>query len=127
MCIRDRSWLAAVAESAAERGNHRLAARCVGFTTWWLLVQTPQMSPAAEMAMRLPRGVPDEPCGRVLSVGLRVIPQLPPDELLIDDSPSHENTIAARDALRITAFCARNRTARLARDVAALPARILEG
>jgi hypothetical protein len=70
--------LAAVAESAAQREDHRLAARCVGFTTWWLLVQTPQMSPAAEMAMRLCGGVLEEPCGRILSVGLREIPQLPP-------------------------------------------------
>ncbi|MDT7741431.1 MAG: hypothetical protein QOE59_509, partial [Actinomycetota bacterium] len=42
------------------------------------LVQTPQMSPAAEMAMRLCGGVLEEPCGRNLSVGLREIPQLPP-------------------------------------------------
>ncbi|HEY2221361.1 hypothetical protein [Actinomycetospora sp.] len=125
--VRVWSWLAAVTESAAERGDHRLAARCVGFATWWLLVQTPQMSPAAEMAMRLEGGVPDVPCGRLLTVGLRVIPLLPPDELLIDDAPSHENTVSARAALRVTAFVARNRTAHLAPDVAGLPARILAG
>ena len=99
--------------------------RCVSFTTWWLLVQTPQMSNAAEMAMRLPGGVPDTPCGRLLTVGLRVLPQLPADELLIDDHPSHENTMSMRDALRVCAFVARNRTAHLAPDVAALPTRVL--
>lgn len=125
--VRIWSWLATVAEGAAERGDLRLAVRCVGFTTWWLLVQTPQMSPAAEMAMRLPGGVPDVPCGRLLTVGLRAIPQLPADELLVDDYPSHENTVPMRDALRICAFVARNRTAHLARDVAELPAQILQG
>ena len=121
------SWLASVAESAAQRGDLRLAVRCVGFTTWWLLVQTPQMSDAAEMAMRLPGGVPDAPCGRLLTVGLRALPQLPAGELVIDDFPSHENTMSVADSLRVCAFVARDRTAYLAPDVAGLPAQILRG
>ena len=123
--LRMWTWLASVAEAAAERGDHRLAVRCVHFATWWLLVQTPQMSPAAEMAMRLPGGIPDDACGRLLTVGLRVAPLLPPTELLIDDSPSHKETVSLGDAVRIFAFVARGRTAYLAPDVAALPARIL--
>lgn len=121
------SWLATVAEGAAGRGDLRLAVRCVHFTTWWLLVQTPQMSNAAEMAMRLPGGVPGVPCGRLLTVGLRSIPQLPADELLIDDRPSHENTITMRDALRFCAAVALQRTAHLGPDVAALPEQLLRG
>lgn len=125
--VRIWSWLATVAEGAAERRDLRLAVRCVGFTTWWLLVQTPPMSNAAEMAVRLPGGVPDVPCGRLLTVGLRVIPQLPADELLIDDRPSHENTVPMRDALLFCAALGRSRTAHLAPDVADLPARVLSG
>ena len=125
--VRIWSWLATVAEGAAERGDLRLAVRCVGFTTWWLLVQTPQMSNAAEMAMRLPGGVPRRPGGRLLTVGLRALPQLPADELVIDDSPSNENTMSVADCLRVCAFVARDRTSHLGRDVADLPARILQG
>ena len=125
--VRIWSWLATVAEGAAERGDLRLAVRCMHFATWWLLVQTPQMSNAAEIAMRLPGGVPDVPCGRILTVGLRSLPHLPADERLIDDRPTHENTVTMRNALQICAFTARDRTAHLGRDVAALPAQILRG
>lgn len=121
------SWLAAVSESAAMRGDHDLVARVTLFAAFWMTILSPNLTINDEMDMRLPRGAPDEPLGRLLSVGLWVLPTMDPQQLVVADHPGHQNSMTVHDVLVMCAVTARDSTARLDPDVSALPSRLLVG
>ena len=77
--------------------------------------------------MRLPKGAPGEPLGRLLSVGLRVLPSMDPRQFVVADHPSHENSMTVNDVLVMSAVTARDSSARLDPDVSGLASRLLVG
>lgn len=85
--VRERPWqmLAAVAARATQSGDHILAARIFGFTSFWVSQIAPHLRPADWFDMRLeyaPPAIETE----IAAVGFRALRQLPSDQVIFNNA-----------------------------------------
>lgn len=118
-------WLAAVARSAADRGEYDLVARVALFATHWASVISPQLAASDEMELRLPKGVPDDSLGEILSTALRVLPGLAPTDVVVADPVEPRNSVNVGTVLVLCAREAKKDPSVLAPDVRDVAARLL--
>ena len=120
-------WLAACAESAAERGDPGLVARIAFFTHFWLNALSPVITINDEMDMRLPRGVPDPMRGEIFSTALRVLPSVDPDRPVVVDRDNADNCISTGQVVRMCAVEASTGARGVTPEARAAAERVLSG
>ncbi|MEV7325260.1 hypothetical protein [Streptomyces sp. NPDC093970] len=86
-------WLASAAEQAERAGDYLLVARIALLVTFWVTTLGPRMGLGNHLEMRLD-DPPPEVASRICTVGLRAIPHLPGDSVIIDH-PSGRVTAAS--------------------------------
>jgi len=85
--VRERPWqmLAAVALRAARQGDHVLAARIFGFTSFWVTQIAPHLRPADWFDMRLEHAPPTTEV-EIASTALGALRQLPEDQIIFSNA-----------------------------------------
>lgn len=98
--LHERPWqmLAAVALRAAQQGDHVLAARIFGFTSFWATHIAPHLRPADWFDMRLEH-VPPAIEANIASTALDALRQLPDSQIIFSNATG---SVTAAD-LRIAA------------------------
>lgn len=76
-------WLASAAEQADRAGDHILVARIALLVIFWTTALEPRMGLGNHLEMRLDNP-PAEVAARIYTIGLRSIPHLPEDHVIID-------------------------------------------
>ncbi|MFJ9631396.1 hypothetical protein ACIRU8_27145 [Streptomyces sp. NPDC101175] len=76
-------WLASAAEQADRAGDYLLVARIALLVTFWATTLEPRMGLGNHLEMRLDNP-PPEVASRIYTAGLRAIPHLPEDSVIIE-------------------------------------------
>lgn len=95
------------------------------FATHWASVISPQLAASDEMELRLPKGVPDDSLGEILSTALRVLPGLAPTDVVVADPAEPRNSMNMGTVLVLCAREATRDPSVLAPDVRDVAARLL--